>query len=200
MREEWFFQVPQNENMITKEFVVLVTPQDQEIGLMEKLQAHKEGALHRAISVCLFDEERRWLLQRRALTKYHSPGLLANSCCSHPRQGETPLDAASRRIYEELRINYSQDRLEHVSTFIYREDVGQGLIEHEKDYLFVGKILASDIKIPPNPDEVHEILWVTDEEIQSMMEKTPELFTKWFFHIYRELKRASDKVSLLLSN
>lgn len=166
-----------------KNYVVLVDSSDTEIGLMEKYEAHEKGLLHRAISVCLVDKDGKWLLQRRALTKYHSPGFIANACCSHPFQGEQPIDAAIRRVQEELNISLEKSRLQPVGRFIYREDVGQGLIEHELDYLFFGTISRDEVPAP-NPDEVHELIWMAPQDIQKSIEKGDLPWAAWFPHIF----------------
>ena len=165
------------------ERVVLVDDQDREIGEMEKLEAHEKGLLHRAISVCLFDEKGRWLIQRRARGKYHSPGQYANSCCSHPRKGEKPLDAALRRTFEELGV---RAQLRFCTTFVYREEVGQDLVEHEYDYLFMGRSLNAP---SPDPDEVESCHWWTTEQIEEALEKTPEIFASWFRHVFEICKQ-----------
>ena len=163
------------------EEVILVDAHDQRIGQMEKLQAHREGRLHRAFSVCLFDHQGRWLLQRRALKKYHSPGLWSNSCCSHPRPEETVEAAASRRMAEELGVTCP---LVFCGTFIYKTDVGEGLTEHEFDHLFIGHY---DGPFAPNPDEVEAVEWWETEKIAAALQQTPSLFTKWFPIIYTHL-------------
>jgi isopentenyl-diphosphate delta-isomerase type 1 len=151
---------------------------------MEKLQAHQEGRLHRAISVCLFDRQGRWLLQRRALSKYHSPGLWSNSSCSHPRPGETTLEAASRRLFEELGVSCS---LTFYTSFIYKQDVGKGLIEYEFDHLFIGQY---DGSFSPNPEEVVEIAWWESDKIKKYLQETPSVFTKWFPIIVKTIEQS----------
>jgi len=172
------------------EMVVVVDENDREIGQMEKLEAHEKGVLHRAISVCLFDDQKRWLIQKRAACKYHCPGLYANSCCSHPRSGEKTIEAASRRIYEELGIHAS---LSFCTPFIYKEDVGGGLIEHEYDHLFVG---LCSVTPSPNPEEVEKIEWWTLDQIKAKLRTHPEIFAPWFPIIVEkiELLGGPDKV------
>ena len=156
------------------EEVILVTDDDRIIGRAEKEKAHREGKLHRAISVCLFDSEGRWLLQRRSLMKYHSPGKWSNACCGHPRPGEESSQAASRRLFEELGIVCP---LSFCLSFVYRVDVGGGMIEHEFDHLFTG---VSEGPVIPNPYEVEEAAWWTEAEIAKSLEREPQLFTPWF--------------------
>jgi isopentenyl-diphosphate Delta-isomerase len=156
------------------EEVVLVTEQDSVIGRMEKEKAHREGKLHRAISVCLFDKKGRWLLQRRSLTKYHSPGKWANACCGHPRWDEEPVLAASRRLFEELGIICP---LSFCVSMVYRADVGGGMVEHEFDHIFTGTF---DGPVVPNPDEVAEVSWWTTDEIKKSLARAPQFFSPWF--------------------
>ncbi|HNK86555.1 MAG TPA: isopentenyl-diphosphate Delta-isomerase, partial [Flavobacteriales bacterium] len=117
------------------EQVTLVNERDEVIGRMEKLEAHRVGALHRAFSIFIFNREGRLLLQQRADGKYHSPGLWTNSCCGHPRPGEPTMKAAQRRLHEELGIRCE---LTEEFTFSYRAEFGNGLIEHELDHVFFG--------------------------------------------------------------
>jgi isopentenyl-diphosphate delta-isomerase len=163
------------------EEVILVNANDQRTGQMEKLRTHQEGLLHRAVSVCLFDHHGRWLLQRRALGKYHSPGLWSNSCCSHPHPDETVEAAASRRVSEELGVVCP---LVFCMSFIYKADVGNGLIEHEFDHLFVGHY---DGPFALNPDEVEAVEWWETEKITQALQKTPSLFTAWFPIVFTQI-------------
>lgn len=163
------------------EDVVLVDSQDREVGTVEKMAAHQKGLLHRAFSICLFDREGRWLLQCRAQTKYHSAGLLANSCCSHPRPGEEQQAAVERKLQQELGILCP---LQWHSSFIYRADVGQGLIEYEYDHVFVGTY--SDL-CSPNPDEVSEILWWTTSQIKEALRTAPQQFAAWFPLVFKQV-------------
>lgn len=117
------------------EYVVLVDEQDKETGTMEKLQAHLNGRLHRAVSVFLFNSKGELLLQQRASGKYHSANLWTNTCCSHPRPGESAYDAANRRLYEEMGLACE---LSEVFSFIYKAHLGNNLTEHEFDHVFVG--------------------------------------------------------------
>lgn len=155
------------------EFVVLVDQQDLELGTMEKLEAHRQGRLHRAFSVFLFDEDGRVLLQQRAESKYHSPGLWTNTCCSHPRPGESTTEAALRRLSEEMGTS---SELEHGFTFLYKADVGQGLIEHELDHVFFGR---AGTTLRPDPSEVKDWRWAEVVELGTEMEAHPDRFTPW---------------------
>ncbi|MCL1674948.1 isopentenyl-diphosphate Delta-isomerase [Elizabethkingia meningoseptica] len=165
-----------------EEKVVLVTPNDEVLGLMEKIQAHKNGLLHRAFSVFLFNNEGKMLLQQRSSNKYHSPDQWTNACCSHPRENETYLDAAIRRVNEELGINC---QLEEKFHFIYKADVGQGLWEHELDRVFIGEY-NGEYRL--NPDEVSAIRFVTLEELDHEVAQQPEMFTEWFKIILKEYR------------
>lgn len=153
--------------------VVLVDELDQELGTMEKLEAHRQGALHRAFSVFLFDEEGRILLQQRADCKYHSAGLWTNTCCSHPRPGESTAQAATRRLVEEMGTTCA---LEHGFSFLYKADVGQGLVEHELDHVFFGR---TDSVPEPDPLEVKAWRWVGCAELATELEERPGNFTAW---------------------
>jgi len=163
------------------EEVILVDEKDREIGKMEKLEAHQKGLLHRAISVFIFNENKEMLLQKRAMTKYHSPGLWTNTCCSHPRVGETALAAASRRLFEEMGI---KTELQFKTTFMYRSEFDNGLIEHEFDHVFTGTYNA----MPQiNPDEVDSFCWMSKDEIKKEISLNPEAYTTWFRIAIRDL-------------
>lgn len=162
------------EHAQTEERVVLVDADDVEVGTLEKLRAHLDGALHRAFSVFVFDAEGRMLLQRRAAEKYHSGGLWSNTCCSHPRPGEAVDAAARRRLREEMGFECP---LEEAFRFVYRADVGGGLTEHEYDYVFVGRFDGEPV---PNPAEVEGWRWMDVDGVRREMERDPAAFTFWF--------------------
>lgn len=165
------------------EEVVLVNEEDQAVGLMEKMEAHRQGLLHRAFSVFTFDAQGRIMLQQRALEKYHSPGLWTNTCCSHPRNGEEVLQAGLRRLQEEMGFTTP---LHKAFDFIYKADVGQGLIEHEFDHVLLGKYDG----IPSlNHDEVANWKSMSPEDILKDMELHPEDYTVWFRIAMPELQR-----------
>lgn len=157
-----------------QDLVILVDQQDQQIGVEDKLQAHKSGKLHRAFSVLLFNKAGELLLQRRALDKYHSPGLWTNTCCSHPRPGENIQQAAKRRLHEELGIQCS---FKKIFDFIYKTRFDHGLIEHELDHVLVGEY---DGEIAPNPAEVMEFRWQHFNNLYREIKSSPERFTVWF--------------------
>ena len=158
---------------MTLEKVVLVDAQDNEIGLMEKQEAHERGALHRAFSVFVFNSAGELLLQRRAFHKYHSGGLWTNTCCSHPRPGEDNLQAAKRRLQEEMGFTC---KLDQVFSFLYHQKVGE-LIEHELDHVFVGTF---DDDPAINPMEVAEWKSISLPELQADLAMHPENYTVWF--------------------
>ncbi|MBM3433992.1 MAG: isopentenyl-diphosphate Delta-isomerase [Bacteroidetes bacterium] len=166
------------------ETVILVNTADEPIGRMEKLAAHERGLLHRAFSVFLFNERGETLLQQRAASKYHSPLLWTNSCCSHQREGETNLQAARRRLHEELGIAPSQlTELYDSFSFIYRAEFDNGLTEHELDHVLLGRF---DGSVTLNTDEVAEVRWISMAELAREMDAHPEQFTAWFQIIFRE--------------
>src|SRR5687768_6652445 len=139
----------------TEERVILVDGLDREIGSEEKLRAHRTGVLHRAFSVFVFDAHDRVLLQRRADGKYHSGGLWSNTCCGHPRPGESIESAALRRLRAEMGI--LECKVRRVSSFLYRTAVGNGLVEHEVDHVVIGEWNGEPA---PDPTEVSEWRWV----------------------------------------
>jgi isopentenyl-diphosphate delta-isomerase len=142
---------------------------------VEKLEVHQRGLKHKAVSVFVMDGD-KVLIQRRALSKYHTPGLWANTCCTHPDWDEPPADCAVRRLREELGITglypAHRDRVE------YRADVGGGLVEHEVVDLFLADACPG-LKVNPNPDEVAEIRWVNLYDLAAEVARWPERFTPW---------------------
>lgn len=142
---------------------------------VEKLEAHRRGLLHLAVSIFVFDDD-ALLLQRRAAGKYHCGGLWANTCCSHPHWGENPNDSAHRRLTEELGFTLP---LRATGVTEYRADVGGGLIEHERVHLFRGTADRGRLTIEPNPDEVCETCWMTETELADAVARRPEDFTPW---------------------
>jgi isopentenyl-diphosphate delta-isomerase len=165
------------------EEVILVDDNDNILGRMDKLEAHRKGILHRAFSVFIFNRNNQLLMQKRASGKYHSPGLWTNTCCSHPRSGESVEAAAGRRLQEEMGLNCALTRQFH---FIYKADVGQGLTEHEFDHVFFG---FTDVQPVINPTEVSEWKYRSIELIMDDVKSHPEYFTVWFRIIFQ---RASE--------
>ena len=168
------------------EQVILVDEQDQPIGLMEKQAAHIGPHLHRAFSVFIFNSKGELLMQQRALSKYHSPGLWTNTCCSHPRSGETLEEATSRRLLEEMGIACP---MKEVYTFIYKAPVGQGLTEHEFDHVFIGQ---SDDIPNINTDEVASWKYMRLDDLKKDLEIYPELYTEWFKITFEEMTRHAN--------
>ena len=165
------------------EEVVLVNENDEVLGYEEKISAHEKGLLHRAISVLIFNKNNELLIQQRASSKYHWAHVWANSCCSHPRKNESYLDAAERRVYEELGINVS---LVEKFKFIYKAyDAASGLIEHELDAVFFGTF---DGDIPLNLEEVQAVEWKSIEDINEEIRQTPEKYAFWFKEILKQLE------------
>ena len=168
-----------------KDYVVLVNSEDQDIGEMEKMQAHQKGVLHRAFSVFLFNSNGDTLLQKRASSKYHSPNLWTNSCCSHPRKDEGVVDAANRRLGEELGIPMGLKlNLEKSFSFTYRAELDNGLIEHELDHVLKGFI--DDYNFSFNKEEVEEVRCVSMKELTLGVKEFPERYTEWFKIILNE--------------
>ncbi len=169
-----------NKNMIPAWVDGTLTP-------VEKMQVHLEGLRHKAVSVFVMDKD-KILIQRRALSKYHTPGLWANTCCTHPLWDETPEDCANRRLYEELGIKgltpVFRDRLE------YRADVGGGMTEHEVVDIFLADATAN-LHIAPNPDEVCETQWMSVYDLAQAVNETPDAYTAWI-KIY--LNEHSDRI------
>lgn len=165
------------------EHVVLVDRDDREVGTAEKLTAHAQAKLHRALSVFVSDGAGRLLLQRRARGKYHSGGLWSNTCCGHPRPDETVDAAAHRRLREEMGFDCP---LERAFAFTYRADVGGGLVEHEHDHVFVGRF---DGTPRPDPREVEVWRWVPVTEVLEDLDAHPDHYTAWFRLALDELRR-----------
>lgn len=162
------------------DYVILVDSQDNELGVMEKLEAHEKGVLHRAFSIFLLNSKGEMLIQQRAMSKYHSPGLWTNACCSHPAPAETILDAGKRRLQEELGLSTV---LVDAFKFEYRETFDNALTEHELDHVLVGYTDDSPIL---NSDEAKDYRWVDLSDLLVEISLNPELFTVWFKIILTE--------------
>jgi len=155
--------------------VILVNDNDEVVGTMEKLQAHKEGRLHRAFSVFIVNENKQLLLQQRASHKYHSAGLWSNACCSHPLPEESIQEAAIRRVKEELGICVTN--LTNMFSFKYKADLENNLTEHELDHVLLAHYNGSP---EINIDEVSDWKYFSMAEIKNMLHIHPEQFTVWF--------------------
>lgn len=163
---------------MAQENVILVNEKDEQIGLMEKIEAHEKALLHRAFSVFVFNDRNELMIQQRALSKYHSPGLWTNTCCSHQREGESNIEAGKRRLQEEM--GFSTDLKDTIS-FIYKAPFDNGLTEHEFDHILVGNYKG----VPNlNPDEVAAWKWMSLEAIEEDMRKNPAIYTEWFKIIF----------------
>ena len=156
------------------EKVILVDENDNQVGLMPKLEAHQKGLLHRAFSVFIFNSKYELLLQKRASSKYHSGGLWTNTCCSHPREGEEILDAANRRLIEEMGIETS---LRKVHDFIYKAELDNDLTEHEFDHVLYG-IYNEDPII--NKDEADDFKWIDINSLNEDIKTNGDNYTIWF--------------------
>ncbi|MBC8883175.1 isopentenyl-diphosphate Delta-isomerase [Flavobacterium piscinae] len=165
---------------MTEEKVILVNENDEPIGLMEKLEAHEKAVLHRAFSVFVLNDKNEVMLQQRAHHKYHSPLLWTNTCCSHQREGETNIQAGTRRLYEEMGFTTELKELFH---FIYKAPFDNGLTEHELDHVMIGYYNEAP-KI--NPDEVESWKWMSIEAIKDDIQTQSENYTVWFKIIFDE--------------
>jgi isopentenyl-diphosphate delta-isomerase len=164
-----------------EEKVVLVDEKDKEIGIEEKIKAHREGKLHRAFSIFIFNSKGELLLQKRAKSKYHSGGLWSNTCCSHPRPKETMEEAVKRRLKEEMGI---ECEFKFFDKIIYKAKVGD-LIENEIDYIFVGNF---DGNPKPSKDEVEDWKWIKLDDLKDDIKKNPEKYTPWLKIILSKVK------------
>lgn len=163
------------------EQLILVDGLDRPVGTASKMQTHLEGLLHRALSVVLVRqgvEGPELLLSQRAEGKYHSAGLWANSCCSHPRAGEELLDAAYRRVPEELGLQ--AEGLEEIGAFVYRAEFGNGLTEYEYDHVLVGGCTGD---LQPDAAEVSDTRWVTLDALARELAVDPQGFAAWAYTV-----------------
>lgn len=160
---------------VTRDQVVLVDEDDNELGTLGKLEAHQRPLLHRAISVLIFDEQGRFLVQQRAGSKYHAPLLWANACCTHPRPGEKPLVAAQRRVHEELGIKVP---LMFDQKVLYAVRVGD-LYEYELSHIFVGR-MPCGTSFEPNPREVSQVRWLEVDHLFEILAKKCLPLAPWF--------------------
>jgi len=165
------------------EKVILVDENDNELGTMEKMEAHQKSLLHRAISVFIVNQKGEWLLQRRALQKYHTPGLWTNTCCSHPFPGESNLMAARRRLKEEMGL---QTDLKEIFHFSYKETFDNNLTEYELDHVFVG---ATNEEPLINTKEVMEWKYISFKNLLVDINKQPENYTVWFRKIAERVNK-----------
>ena len=163
-----------------EEMVILVDKKDNQLGLMEKIEAHEKAVLHRAFSVFILNDNNELLLQRRALSKYHSPGLWTNTCCSHPREGESVINAGIRRLREEMGF---ETEINNLFSFIYKAEFDNGLTEHELDHVLLGRYNKAPLI---NKLEVSDWKWTNMEFLKKDVVINPDLYTVWFKIIFQQ--------------
>ena len=168
----WYFYI------MNEEHVILVNKQDEQIGLMPKMEAHEKAILHRAFSVFIFNDKNELMLQQRALDKYHSPGLWTNTCCSHQRDGETNIEAGKRRLKEEM--GFVTELKESIS-FIYKAPFDNGLTEHEYDHVLLGNYNEEPVI---NETEVASWKWMLLNDVKADIKMNPKMYTEWFKIIF----------------
>ena len=172
---------------MSEEKVVLVDKNDNQIGLMSKMEAHQKGTLHRAFSIFLFNSENQILLQKRSSNKYHSGGLWTNTCCSHPRDEESVIDAGNRRLFEEMGI---KTELKEAFNFTYKAELENGLIEHEYDHVLIGEFNGTPIL---NKDEAEDWKWISMEDVRKDIAENETDYTVWFViafeYFYKNFKK-----------
>ncbi|GAA4107664.1 isopentenyl-diphosphate Delta-isomerase [Aquimarina addita] len=161
-----------------EEKVILVNQNDEQIGVMPKMEAHQKAVLHRAFSVFILNRNNELMLQQRAQHKYHSPGLWTNTCCSHQRDGETNIEAGTRRLQEEMGFT---TELKDTISFIYKAPFDNGLTEHEFDHVLVGHYEDAPVI---NVDEVADWKWMSIDNVRQDILQQPELYTAWFKIIF----------------
>jgi isopentenyl-diphosphate Delta-isomerase len=167
--------------------VILVDENDSQIGLMEKMEAHRKGLLHRAFSIFVFNKKGEFLLQQRSAFKYHSPGLWTNTCCSHPLPGEDVLQAASRRLSEEMGFT---TKLLHAFSFMYRATFDNELTEYEYDHVFTG---VYEGKIEPDKNEVNDYCYKNIKEVEASLQNNPREYTEWFKLAFPQIKEFHER-------
>jgi len=167
--------------------VILVDVNDNQTGTMDKMEAHKKALLHRAISVFIFNTKGEWLLQRRASNKYHSGGLWTNTCCSHPFPDESTLDAANRRLMEEMGL---QCKLNELFSFTYKEALDNNLTEYEFDHVLHG---ISDEIPKSNTHEVMEWKYLNYFNLHKDIAQNPDNYTVWFKKIFERVHQYVSK-------
>ncbi|HNR15703.1 MAG TPA: isopentenyl-diphosphate Delta-isomerase [Chitinophagaceae bacterium] len=170
--------------------VILVDEQDNPTGSCEKLEAHRKGLLHRAFSVFIFNSQGEMLLQQRAVDKYHSGGLWTNACCSHPAEGEETVNAAHRRLQEEMGFD---TKIEKIFDFVYRASFENGLTEYEFDHVFAGEYNGS---IAFNKAEVMDICYKSVIEIEELLHSHPQHYTAWFHLAFPRIQHWQKQYSL----
>lgn len=165
---------------MVEEQVILVNEYDEQIGLMPKMEAHEKAVLHRAFSVFVFNTKNELMLQQRAAHKYHSPLLWTNTCCSHQRDGESNIEAGTRRLKEEMGFT---TELKETTSFIYKAPFDNGLTEHELDHIMLGYYENEPII---NKQEVEDWKWMPLEDVKHDINVHPEQYTAWFKIIFEK--------------
>lgn len=173
--------------------VVLVNPQDEALGEMDKMEAHVTGLLHRAFSIFIFNYKGEMLTHQRAYNKYHGGGLWTNACCSHPQWDEDVKEAALERLQYEMGLECTINK---AFPLLYKTRVENNLIEHEYDHIFIG---YTDARPLPHPNEVQHYQWISPDILQQKMNEQPDNFTYWFrMAMPNVLTRLQDKENLML--
>jgi isopentenyl-diphosphate Delta-isomerase len=165
------------------EYIIAVDEQDREIGPVEKIEAHEKGILHRAFSIFIFNSKKELLLQKRHSAKYHSAGLWTNTCCSHPRHGESLQDGVYRRLKEEMGFNCD---LKEIFSFVYTAELENNLMENEYDHVFIG---TYDGEILADENEAEDFRWGSIDEVIEDISNNPELYTFWFKLVFERVVR-----------
>lgn len=167
-----------------EEYITLVDENDNVVGAAEKIGAHRNAMLHRAFSIFIFNSRGELLIQQRSEKKYHSPGMWANTCCGHPRPGETLEGAAHRRLREEMGFDAP---LAKAFSFIYKCEFENGLTENEYDYVLIGKWDGEPKK---NPDEAADYKWISKDTLEEDIKKNPDKYTLWFKIAWEKLNNS----------
>ena len=161
--------------------VILVDTNDHPLGITDKLEAHRQGLLHRAILVFIFNHKGEWLLQRRTAFKYHSGGLWSNTCCTHAHPGEIPLEAAQRKLKEEMGLKCPREKS---FCFTYKAKLDHGVTEHEYEHVFTG---YTEYMPDVNPLEVWDWKYLSSDIIRLDERLHPERYTVWFRQVYQKV-------------
>ena len=170
------------------EQVILVDIEDNVLGTMEKMDAHVLGKLHRAFSIFIFNTSAELLLQQRALTKYHSGGKWTNTCCSHPRLGEETLDAANRRLLEEMGMKCD---LQYAFNFTYKAELLDGIEEHEYDHVYFG--VSNELPVP-DPKEVSAYKYLSMDVLSKDIEQNPDEYTEWLKICFKQVQESTKRL------
>ncbi len=181
-----------------EDILILVDDNDEEVGYAGKQETHRMGLLHRAFSVFIYNAyDKTLLLHKRAMNKYHSGGLWTNSCCSHPRRGETLDQAVNRRIYEELGVSLNEVELQYgvpieLGKFKYFQSFGS-CSEYEIDHVYCVIIKQEEIVLHYDVNEIEAVKWITFEELDKWFSSSPQDFTAWFEEAYLLFRRQGEK-------